>query len=650
MRTGREREKRQAARQSGNLRALRGRRASGILLLALCITLLLSSSFPQIARAALGTISLTLTETHNRDGTPGNGTVDFGTVYPGSTVVISPAVVFEVSSDLEWRLKAFTGVLPPGCTLKEAAQGSGLWKTLSPAPSTVRDSQPPCSTIEQAEDLCLTVSWTTPPGTYSVRIDYEAEFTDQTPPSGQVLINGGDSYTSSASVTLDLSAADDSGVVDAAAVSDDGLTWSDWQDYAASMPWVLTGDDGTKTVWVKFRDRAGNESEAVSDSIVLDRVPPEIGPVTVANRTASSADVSWTIDDPTAVSQVEYWVTLPASVEPDPAAPVTAAHLTGLTGGTGYLYRVVSTDPAGNQSASPEATFWTKCEPPSTMVDAEWHGNRVELTLTWSAPAGATGFNVYRSAETFTELPLPEPPPEPPFAFWVYSEDTTEGPDTVSADYFLNGAGEESDTSNIAVAIGDGAPPVIVSGPQAAPEVSTCEITWQTDEPSTSQVLYGTTPGNYTFSTAPDTAVVTDHAVTLTGLQAGTTYYYVVLSTDVSGNEVQSTEFSFTTEAATGPSLWVFEIWPNWKHIGLEWDPWPGATEYRVYRVDTADPPALPPAPEPPPPPWNRLEVVSGTTYTDRNLGTTWSYTWVVMAYSDTGESIYTNTVTLSTP
>jgi len=67
-------------------------------------------------------------------------------------------------------------------------------------------------------------------------------------------------------VTLNLSAADDSGVVDAVAVSGDGATWSDWQDYAASVPWTLPGEDETKTVWVKFRDRAGNESDGLDRS------------------------------------------------------------------------------------------------------------------------------------------------------------------------------------------------------------------------------------------------------------------------------------------------------------------------------------------------------------------------------------------------
>jgi len=35
--------------------------------------------------------------------------------------------------------------------------------------------------------------------------------------------------------------------------------------------WRLMGDNGKKTVFIKFKDDAGNESEVISDEIVLIR-------------------------------------------------------------------------------------------------------------------------------------------------------------------------------------------------------------------------------------------------------------------------------------------------------------------------------------------------------------------------------------------
>lgn len=48
----------------------------------------------------------------------------------------------------------------------------------------------------------------------------------------------------------------------------------DWERYLQMKPWVLEGEDGVKNVFVKFLDPAGNESEAISSSITLDRTPP----------------------------------------------------------------------------------------------------------------------------------------------------------------------------------------------------------------------------------------------------------------------------------------------------------------------------------------------------------------------------------------
>ncbi len=74
-------------------------------------------------------------------------------------------------------------------------------------------------------------------------------------------------------------------------------------------------------------------------------------------------------------------------------------------------------------------------------------------------------------------------------------------------------------------------------------------ITWTTDEFADSEVLYGTSPGNYPFSVA-DPLYTHNHQLTLTNLQPGTTYYYRAQSTDLSGNTMQSPEQSFVFEVS----------------------------------------------------------------------------------------------------
>src|SRR2546427_582621 len=64
---------------------------------------------------------------------------------------------------------------------------------------------------------------------------------------------------------------------------------------------------------------------------------------------------------------------------------------------------------------------------------------------------------------------------------------------------------------------------------------SSSQVVWTTNVPANSSVDYGTTPA-YGGSTPVDSGMVTSHQMTLSGLAAGTSYYYQVNSTDSKGN------------------------------------------------------------------------------------------------------------------
>ncbi|KKT55599.1 MAG: VCBS repeat-containing protein [Microgenomates group bacterium GW2011_GWC1_44_23] len=100
-------------------------------------------------------------------------------------------------------------------------------------------------------------------------------------------------------------------------------------------------------------------------------------------------------------------------------------------------------------------------------------------------------------------------------------------------------------------------PPLISSEAVNAPSETGVTIVWNTDHPSTSRVIYETishpTLGDapnygYAHSTVEkdDSPKVTSHAVTITGLTAGTTYYYRAVSHG--SPEVVGSEKSFTTK------------------------------------------------------------------------------------------------------
>jgi len=73
---------------------------------------------------------------------------------------------------------------------------------------------------------------------------------------GSITINNGASYTTSTAVTLTLSATDPQGVT-SMQFSNDGSSYSALEPYATSKAWTLNGGDGLKTVYVRFKDGAG---------------------------------------------------------------------------------------------------------------------------------------------------------------------------------------------------------------------------------------------------------------------------------------------------------------------------------------------------------------------------------------------------------
>ncbi len=132
-----------------------------------------------------------------------------------------------------------------------------------------------------------------------------------------------------------------------------------------------------------------------------------------------------------------------------------------------------------------------------------------------------------------------------------------------------NDAGMTEDGGAIAGAsdaIGDGAAPVITTGPTAAPSPSSFSVDWTTDEASDSVCQWGTSSGSYPDSTS-DAADVMSHSVTATGLTSNTTYYYRVCSTDPCGaGPTCSAEATVTTSGGCVPGALEHPVFINELH------------------------------------------------------------------------------------
>ena len=120
---------------------------------------------------------------------------------------------------------------------------------------------------------------------------------------------------------------------------------------------------------------------------------------------------------------------------------------------------------------------------------------------------------------------------------------------------------DASGTRRNATAIADFIPPAITSVASGT-DAGVLTLTWQTSEPATSLVRYGTNSSNLNLAVT-NLALVTNHVVKLTKLVPGKTYYYLIMSADAAGNAATNNNAGalFTFTGAPTPTVLVVDAY-----------------------------------------------------------------------------------------
>ncbi len=225
------------------------------------------------------------------------------------------------------------------------------------------------------------------------------------PDGGSISINGGAAYTNSTSVTLTLYAEGASRMM----VSEDsGFAGASYEAYAASRSFTLSGGEGTKTVYAKYMDEAGNETVGtVSDSIILDTIAPSVSVSTPSAALTSSGSVTYTVTYSGAdtITLAKEDITLNKTGTADGAVEVSGTGgtrtvtISGITGdGTLGISIAGATaaDDAGNTAlpAGPSATFTVDNTAPTVSISAP--------SATLTASNSITYTVTYAGADTIT--------------------------------------------------------------------------------------------------------------------------------------------------------------------------------------------------------------------------------------------------------
>jgi tetratricopeptide (TPR) repeat protein/fibronectin type 3 domain-containing protein len=370
-------------------------------------------------------------------------------------------------------------------------------------------------------------------------------------PFSGVLINDGAKYTNSRTVRLGVYS--DYSTV---AFSNDNYTWSTWfskPDSYGEFTWELPPGDGTKRVYVKFRGLFGIGISGESGTITLDATPPTATARLETMQTGtyggydSRTRVVLSADDPSGV--VGFWISYDgddwrwfdwygtdfALALPSGAGLAPRVYFSVVDGAGNHapIEALVSTPPPadtqpprihGVQAAqgafNTAVVTWTTDEPADSYVEYWAYG----------VPQNKVGTSAYTTSHSVTLTNL--------------RASTTYYYRVVSTDAAGN-RGQSQDLMFV-VEASDTTPPVISRVQATTAGRDSVSITWTTDEPADSYVeywAYGVLQNKVGASVRS-----TYHAVTLSSLRSGVTYYYIVTSTDAAGNKAQSSQMSFRVE------------------------------------------------------------------------------------------------------
>lgn len=289
---------------------------------------------------------------------------------------------------------------------------------------------------------------------------------------------------------------------------------------------------------------AVNSSGESGNSVQVSAVPNSGGtaasPPTGLTATPGNAQVSlsWTASSGATSYNVKRSTTNggPYSTVASPTG--TSYTNTGLTNGTTYYYIVTAVNSAGESGNSSQVSATPTNGAPAVPSGVSASPGNTQITLTWSASAGATSYNVKRATVNGGPYSTVASPTGTSYTNTGLTNGTTYYY-VVSA---VSGANESANSSQVSATPTTGAPPV-PTGLSAMPGNAQVSLSWTASSGATSYNIKRSTISGGPFSTVGSSSGTTFNN---TSLANGTTYYYVVTAVNSSAESGNSSQVSAT--------------------------------------------------------------------------------------------------------
>ncbi|WP_158233231.1 fibronectin type III domain-containing protein [Reichenbachiella sp. 5M10] len=300
---------------------------------------------------------------------------------------------------------------------------------------------------------------------------------------------------------------------------------------------VFGPENQGKEVWAWFRvanfGGSGISFEVPSDG-------PAITGVAATSVSDYVQEIEWNTNVP-ASSQVLYGLTS-AYGSSESSASLKTSHslsLSGLTPGTTYHYKVVSSDEGNKTSETGDLVFTTTDAnaPPVLSSVQSVDVSRNRATIEWSTDQSSsssvnygltTSYGLSTSSSGTTTS---------------HSVDLSGLTANTTYNYQVLSANSQSVTASSTNYTFATLPDLAISNVEVSPTNVSATVTWTSNTPADSRVDFGLTSSYGSSET--NTPMITNHAVTITGLTPGTVYHYQVTSSD--GQTVSSSDLTFTT-------------------------------------------------------------------------------------------------------
>jgi hypothetical protein len=331
---------------------------------------------------------------------------------------------------------------------------------------------------------------------------------------------------------------------------------------------VSSYQSGANTFYVRAKDNAGNYSSYATVSYYYSGdapSPPQSLSVTPTTNTANSFAFTW--DAPATYFGSEASLVYHYSINAFPTAQSTTETTeTALDAGAFATlpgenrFYIVAEDEAGNidYDVYSQVIFTANTTAPGIPTSVDIADVSVKATeswkiaVSWEAPAdegaGVSSYKIHRSEDgsSFTEVAS---------TGGISYVDT--GLEQVTYYYKVQACDNANNCGEISSEVNqypDGK--FVESAPLVGePEVSSittkkATIAWTTSRTCDSKVAFGTSSGDYNEEEVSNSVHVTAHALLLSNLSPGTTYYFVAKWTDEDGNTGVSDEYTFDTSPA----------------------------------------------------------------------------------------------------